>query len=120
MDQLFVYILLIHYLGDFVLQTDWQAKNKSSSNFALNRHVLTYSLTWFAASYIYFGNIGIAGMFWLITYICHFATDYITSRAVKKQFEKEDHHTGFMIIGFNQVLHLLQLWFTFKIMFPYT
>lgn len=119
MDQLFVYILLIHFLGDFVLQTDWQAKNKSSSLIALNRHVLGYSTVWGLASYVYLGSISAALSFMFITYIAHFATDYFTSRQVKKYFAKEDHHTGFVVIGFDQVLHYLQLWFTFKLCIMY-
>ncbi len=114
-DQLFVFILLIHFLGDFVLQTDWQAKNKSSSLNALNRHVLSYSTVWGLAAFVYFGNIGTALSFMFITYVAHFATDYVTSRQVKKYFAAEDHHTGFIVIGFDQALHYLQLWFTFKL-----
>jgi len=117
MEQLFIIIILVHYLGDFILQTDWQAKNKSTSNFALNRHVLSYSLLWGAVAFIYFGRIEIAGLFWFVTYVCHFATDWITSRQVKKYFAKEDHHNGFVVIGFDQVLHYLQLWLTFKLCF---
>jgi hypothetical protein len=39
----FVALLAVHWVADFVLQTNWQARNKSKSNVALSRHVLVYT-----------------------------------------------------------------------------
>jgi hypothetical protein len=39
-----VAILGIHFLADFLVQTDWQARNKATSINALARHVATYTL----------------------------------------------------------------------------
>ncbi len=47
-------ILMIHYVCDFILQTDWQAKNKSTNNYALLEHTGLYSVLWFIPALIYF------------------------------------------------------------------
>jgi hypothetical protein len=45
MADLFLLVLAGHLLGDFVMQTDWQANNKESSWRADLAHVLTYHVT---------------------------------------------------------------------------
>ena len=42
MDDVFLLVLAGHLIGDFVLQTDWQASNKETSWRAATDHVLTY------------------------------------------------------------------------------
>jgi hypothetical protein len=115
-------ILVLHYVADFVIQTDWQARNKSSRWDALLGHTFTYSMIFFgfAVGYIMVitplgSQIIDARMLWLpiITFFCHTTTDYITSREVKKQFDKQNYHNGFAIIGFDQLLHYTQLILTY-------
>ena len=36
--------LLLHLTGDYILQTDWMAKNKTSSSLVAGVHALVYSL----------------------------------------------------------------------------
>lgn len=111
---LFLLILINHFVADFLAQTDKQAKAKSSSNRALFMHVLTYSLIWFpSAMYLLDRSYILVPIFISITFCAHFITDYITSRLVKKQFDKQNFHNGFVFIGLDQMLHYLQLWFTF-------
>lgn len=115
-DFIFVYILLIHYLADFGLQTHEQAIKKSTSNFFLFLHVIVYSLIWFIAIFALKQDVWTALRFALITFYSHFVTDYITSRIVKSFWDKQDYHNGFAVIGFDQLLHFLQLWYTFKLL----
>jgi hypothetical protein len=111
-------------LADFVYQTDWQAKNKSVNNTALIDHTSTYSLTWFGVVFIVyslkgFNTIGaciMAALFSAITFVVHTATDYITSRCSKKYFDAQNYHNGFLVIGFDQILHYLQLYYTYKLL----
>lgn len=42
-----IVILLIHWIADFVCQSNWQAQNKSSNNKALLSHITTYTIVWF-------------------------------------------------------------------------
>lgn len=119
-DFLFIYIILIHFLADFGLQTTDQAMNKSTDVKYLLYHVLVYSLVWFIAVLALREYIGFTGldciMFSSFTFGCHFFTDFITSRIGKPFWEKKDLHNGFVVIGFDQMLHYLQLYFTFKLL----
>ena len=99
-------ILFWHWLADFVLQSDKDAKGKSTSNKSLLSHTLVYSMAWLPIL-----SLNVIGALWfvLITFICHTAQDYITSREVKKYFDKQNFHNGFVVIGIDQFLHYVQL-----------
>lgn len=135
-------IIVIHWFADFVIQTDKQAKGKSKNWKDLLSHTFTYSITFFGLlSFLNpLFNIGLTFYFgfyfFLITFICHTITDYFTSRLNSKLFPKffelkmsnnayVDNeiiafpkskfklHNFFVSIGFDQVLHYIQLFLTF-------
>lgn len=111
-------IIFIHWFADFVLQTDWQAKNKSKNNKALLSHTWTYSLVWYTIGVFYamFNPNYIPWsltLFVLITFVAHTLTDYFTSRLNSKLWAKGDVHNFFVSVGFDQVLHYAQLFGTF-------
>lgn len=83
----FVALLATHWVGDFVLQTNCQATNKSKRLDALSLHVATYTV----AAIILFG-ITAAVIFAAINGALHFVTDYITSRASSKLWEEQNWH----------------------------
>lgn len=112
-------LLFIHWIADFIFQTDWQAKNKSSNNKALLKHTLTYSgiIMVFAIIYgIYTVNDVFGLEFGFITFVCHTATDYITSRINTHLYQKGDIHNFFVCVGFDQFLHFAQLILTYKLL----
>jgi len=88
---------------------------------ALVNHTLTYSAisTLFWAVLIPFGNLL---LFFAITFLLHTATDYITSRIVSRKFANHEYgspipNTGaFTVIGFDQVLHYIQLFGAYYIL----
>lgn len=110
-------IIFIHWVADFVLQSHWMAANKSTSNAALSLHVYVYSMVWFF--------VGTALPLWqevsmlfvtsftLITFVCHWITDYFTSRLNSWLWKKGDIHNFFVSVGFDQVLHYAQLLLTY-------
>jgi hypothetical protein len=105
-----VYILLIHFLADFALQTHEQATKKSTDIKWLTFHVASYSLMWFLGAYFYYdGDFNLALQFATITFVCHWITDFFTSRIGKPFWDKQDFHNGFVVVGFDQVLHYIQL-----------
>lgn len=110
----FIFLIIVHFLADFGLQTHDQAINKSTSNKYLAFHVGIYSMVWFIAMWGYTGLWNLALYFAVITFVAHFITDYITSRISKKFFGVNDFHNGFVTVGFDQVLHYLQLIVTFN------
>lgn len=111
-----IFILLIHFLADFAMQTPWQAENKWWSADALCLHVLVYSAIWWIASGIYLGW-GWGLVFACITFITHLCIDYWTSRINHEFFEKKDWHNGWVGVGFDQLLHCIQLILTFNFLY---
>lgn len=119
-------ILTIHWFADFVCQRHKDAVNKSSSNAHLRSHVGEYTSImslglWLSLSImksdenlIYFYPMITLAWFYAITFVVHFCTDYVTSRWSKYLREKEDYHNFFVVIGFDQLLHYVQLFVTAK------
>lgn len=116
-------IIFIHWIADFVLQTDWQAQNKSKSNFALLSHTSNYSLVWLLPMCLVFGVMKegetTEWIFWssiyfgMITFVVHTVTDYFTSRLNSKLWSAGKVHYFFVSVGFDQVLHYGQLFLTY-------
>lgn len=107
-------ILIIHWIADFVLQTDQQAKNKSKDSWALMAHTSIYSLIWLIPTYFVLSFNCFT--FVLITFIAHTITDYFTSRLNTYLHKKGDIHNFFVSVGFDQILHYVQLILTYKLL----
>jgi hypothetical protein len=122
-------IVILHFIADFIFQDEEWATKKSTSNEDLLSHTLVYSL-------IMFGGLFVIGVFetktgvkiWsvldilkftVVTFIFHTITDYLTSRVVKQKFDNEEYGSripnlgAFSIIGFDQLLHFIQLFLCF-------
>lgn len=108
-------IIVIHYIADFVFQTDEMAINKNKSNKWLLSHVAVYSFVWWFIGLFLFDVIKVIE-FWAVTFICHFIIDYFTSRWSSKLYQKGERHNFFLVIGFDQVLHYFQLFLTYYIL----
>jgi hypothetical protein len=102
--DIFLILIWMHFICDFVLQDDKTALNKSSSNIVLFRHVLIYS-----APFLVFGLA-----FAAITAALHFVTDYFTSRVTKKLWQEGKRHWFFVVIGVDQALHMSALIITYE------
>jgi hypothetical protein len=109
-----VVLLATHWVGDFVLQTNFQASNKNKRLDVLSLHVATYTATLFVVAAILFGWM-LAVTFAAVNGALHFATDYFTSRATSK-LAKQNWHRFFMMIGFDQLIHQATLASTLWIM----
>lgn len=101
--------MMAHYLADFVLQTRWQAENKSSNYAALTSHVAVYSLVMSVAMLWILPTLFVAQMWLLFTFVSHWITDWCTSRLSKFYFSRKDWHNGFVVIGLDQYIHLVCL-----------
>lgn len=121
-------LLAAHFVGDFLLQSDWMATNKSKSTLALGIHCLVYSLC--------FLPWGLEFAFW--TLILHVNVDAITSRITSKLWFLEmmpiksspycaicdgwsyvcnvrpTRHWFFVVIGFDQLVHAVCLALTLR------
>ena len=121
-------IIVIHWIADFVMQDEKWALGKSKNWKDLLSHTATYSYSFWIlinmCSELF--SLGLT-FYWsfyflLITFVCHTITDYFTSRVISKRFANK--HLGgpipsfgaFSIIGFDQVLHYVQLFITYWIL----
>lgn len=99
---LFLVLIWIHFLADFVMQTNEMAQNKSTSLRWLTIHICVYT-TFFVA----FG-----WQFALINGAAHWIVDFFTSKATSYLWKKKEVHYFFVVIGFDQALHLTILFLT--------
>lgn len=107
-------ILFFHWFADFVLQSEWQAKNKCINNFALFKHIFIYSFATIVLWSIFFnGNPKNFFLAFSLIFILHFLTDYITSRINAYFYKKNDIHRLFIIVGLDQWFHVVQLFLIF-------
>jgi L-asparagine transporter-like permease len=121
-----LYILACHWVADFILQTDEDAKGKSHSMRRLLSHTVTYAcFMWIAFSLAHaatcFPNITAIKYlnpvwFGLITLIVHTVQDYFTSRINAKLWKEGKVHLFFVSVGFDQLLHFIQLLVTYQIL----
>lgn len=116
--QLFILILIIHFLGDFVLQTNQQAQGKGEGSNLWNKwlayHVGTYTMVWSLVYWILPIDPQITSVWGWITFIIligvpHYLTDWCTSRIGKPFWKSGDLHNGFVVVGFDQVIHYISL-----------
>ena len=109
-------IIITHWIADFILQTDKQAEGKSKNWNDLLSHTSIYSLTFWLFILILTKNINTAIYFWIITLITHTVQDYFTSKLNSKLRSEGKTHNFFVSIGFDQVLHYIQLFLTYSLL----
>ena len=101
--DIFVIVVLLwaHFIGDFILQSDYHAVNKSKSNLALFEHILFYSLPLTFAAFVIPLSVS-----WIIANAAmHAAVDYVTSRMTSRLWQQGKRHWFFVTIGADQSLH---------------
>lgn len=108
MTQVFLFLVLLfgHWIADFVLQSHWMATNKATNNWALAYHVLVYSVVMTCFYFVVTHNWI---MIFLFTFVTHFATDYVSSRATKYYMNRREIHNFFVVIGLDQFVHCTTL-----------
>ena len=129
-----IYVLLVaHFVGDFLCQSDWMAVNKSQRWDALALHVLAYSAVLAVAVIVGHGDTPQALWFLSTNVAAHFIQDAITSRINARLWFldtttgardrylhdgefigrfNDKRHWFFVGIGFDQLLHYVTLFVT--------
>lgn len=97
-------LMLAHFVGDFLLQSDWMALNKSKALIPLVVHTTLYALC--------FSWLG--PQFALVTYGTHTITDFVTSRINARLWAANQRHWFFVAIGADQLIHGLTLVWTLR------
>lgn len=112
--EIILLILSVHFVADFILQSDWQAKNKSVSNKALSLHVLTYTSVWA----VVLSSAGAKGfLFAAINGFLHFLVDFVTSRVNKRLWSAGRTHDFFVGVGLDQLVHYICLFLSYILIF---
>jgi hypothetical protein len=112
-----LWLIVVHFVADFILQSDWMAQNKSKSNYALGMHVAAYTITLALGAIPLVFILGVASgrlpLGWIIVNgMAHFATDYVTSRINSRLWTDKKVHWFFVGVGADQVIHYLTLGLT--------
>ena len=117
--EVFIVFALSHLMGDFLLQTDWQAQNKAGgigpdhvARRALALHVATYTLAFvpaliWVADHVGAGALGIAALI----AVPHFVQDdgRLIAAYVGRVKGPGAREVGAVMIGVDQALHMLAL-----------
>ena len=93
----------LHWFADFILQSSYMSMNKSKNPMVLVYHCAVYSLPFFVFGWI----------FGLLAGLMHFPVDYVTSKITSKLYAKKEYHWFFVVIGFDQAIHMSILVLTF-------
>jgi hypothetical protein len=119
--EIFAVFLVSHLVGDFLLQTEWQAEHKtgglrdSRHRGALLAHAFTYTLAFVPAFVWLYDSLG-AGVLWLAALVAapHLVQDDglvidLFMRNVKRS-DPRDHRA--LTITVDQVFHVVALFLT--------
>ena len=102
-----VYLLFVHWIADFVCQTRYMAENKGKDIFVLTYHICAYT-----AVLAVFTIMLVSPTYVLWNGAAHFVVDYFTSKATSYLWEQKKVHAFFVVIGFDQFLHVALLYLT--------
>lgn len=91
-----ILIMVMHWMSDFLLQTDKMAINKSTSVKWLSIHAGVYTLPWFLFGW----------QFALINGIAHWLIDFFTSKWSSYYMKKGQIGNQFNVIGLDQAIHM--------------
>lgn len=124
---LFVILLTGHFIGDYVLQSDYLNNNKGKNSLPLFLHIVIYFITLFS-----FALLGLdpedALALAAINSVTHLGIDFITSKVITrlgeikvkdaKIVEEFDVSTisvywPVLVLGLDQLLHQIILWLSF-------
>ena len=105
-----------HFVGDFVLQSDWQSRNKWHSWPALSSHVAIYTLVIGAWAFLVVAGKQMEHPFtWVaVNGFAHLAVDSVTAQWTHHYYGTKEWHKFFIVVGFDQWIHYATLsatWF---------
>lgn len=131
-----VAVLAAHWVSDFVMQTDFQSKNKSKRWSVLFDHVMTYLVCMLGLTIAGYGACVVLSwahvlppllrypsegfthpLFgWIgVNALAHFAVDAVTSRWTSRLWSQGRVHAFFVVIGLDQFIHTALLLATFPL-----
>lgn len=110
----FGFILINHFVADFLCQSRKMGEGKSSSMYWLSMHILVYTIVLGFLSEFFFTSATVFLTWILINSVAHFATDFVTSRMSTYFYKTNNLKWFWFTIGFDQLIHQLTLYLTFQ------
>ncbi len=104
MMEMIIAIVWIHFVADFILQSNHIATNKSKYTICLLEHCCIYSLPFFILGIKYA----------LINGILHFVIDFFTSSMTTYFYGRDRRRAFFITIGCDQAIHITCLILTMQ------
>lgn len=107
-----VVVLFGHWVADFVLQPHWMSLRKSTDWWVLLQHAYVITLGGVVVGLVvvmvadHTRPPGYLGIWAVLNGAAHFAIDAVTSRITSKLWRKGETHNFFVVIGFDQFLHV--------------
>lgn len=102
--QLIMSVLVVHWVGDFVFQTEWQVRNKAKCLYALLSHTGMYALV--ITAFAFFVLPPVLALAWaILNWFLHFLTDVVVSRCTKYFWNKRQYQNLILTIGVDQIIH---------------
>lgn len=112
------WLVVSHWICDFIFQAEEWANSKSYSLKGLLKHTFTYSILMTVSWFFFLENRSNILWFFGITLITHTLTDFFTSKLVAKKFADKYYGSpipnfgAFTTIGLDQVIHYITLLLT--------
>lgn len=103
--SIIIKIIICHWIGDGLLQTEKMATLKSKSNTQLTYHVLAYCLPFIVVFYAIWEWVFFIG-------ILHWVQDYITSRINSYYLNIKNNNMFWKSIWTDQMLHYVILFWS--------
>ena len=114
--EIILSIIIIHFVADFVCQTNEMALYKSKSNYHLTLHVVVYSGVLLSIYPLLLLDAPMTALMFVgVNGVLHWITDYFTSRLNARLWKEEKRHAFFIGIGFDQVIHYSCLFISYKL-----
>jgi hypothetical protein len=114
---LIIYVLFVHFVSDYVFQSNSIIEYKSKHWVWLMIHVLSYisilTVGILIGSLFFKYNLGFIWKFLLININAHWITEYFTSRRIEKYRKKSKTRNMMLLIGLEQFIILSAIFLSF-------
>lgn len=121
--NILIYILVLHYIGDWLLQSRQMAENKYKISSDMLSHICIYTATLaFGMMFAYWPEMILNKPIWpsmvifwpVLNGVAHFTVDAVTSNMTHRFYEAKRIGTFWNTIGFDQLCHGIILFSTYN------
>ena len=102
-----IMILVLHFVGDFLLQNTWMLETKRSNLRAMGAHIICI-----------FAVLAPVGFIWAaVNCVSHTIMDFISSRFIERLWAEKRAYWFYLYVGLAQAAHIIMLFLTYKWLF---